>query len=348
MRSILPRWHPLSRTALLLGALFIAAMLPRETGAQQPPDKPIFLAYTKPPTGTKRFQVDRVAGQVVFLPATMKGMFSAAGVGIALFDEQQRRVASAVSGERGEFEIRNVMPGVYTLVAGKETSQILSVPLQVRTDKPERTPVVSALLLKMRTKEDRHKTSVAPITNNVLRTELLERVTRDQAIRKEMIAHGVENPDKEIMARMAAIDAENLARMKEIVRQYHWPGPGLVGQDGAEAAFLMVQHAPHDFQKEMLPRVRSAYRAGDLQGQDYALLLDRVLVREGKPQVYGTQARPFSEWKNREPALDPIEDEAHVDQRRAEVGLFPLAEYRKMLKQMYFPERPGKREEIKD
>src|SRR5262249_51076708 len=144
---------------------------------------------------------------------------------------------------------------------------------------------------------------------------------------------------KEIEARMAAIDAENLARMKEIVRQYHWPGPSLVGQDGTEAAFLLVQHAPLAFQKEMLPRVRSAYRAGDLAGQDYALLLDRVRVREGKPQVYGTQARPFAEWKNGEPVLYPIEDESHVDQRRAEVGLFPLAQYVKTLKEMYFPQR---------
>jgi len=35
--------------------------------------------------------------------------------------------------------------------------------------------------------------------------------------------------------------------------------------------------------------------------------------------------------------LYPIEDEANVDKRRAEVGLSPLAEYREGLKQMYYP-----------
>jgi hypothetical protein len=79
-----------------------------------------------------------------------------------------------------------------------------------------------------------------------------------------------------------------------------------------------------------------------LSGQDYALLLDRVLVGEGKPQVYGTQAKRFEAWKGREPVLEPIEDEGNVDKRRAEVGLPPLSEYREMLKQMYFPQDKGK------
>lgn len=170
-----------------------------------------------------------------------------------------------------------------------------------------------------------------------LRKELLERVGRDQAIRNELIGSGVMHPDPKIEARMTEIDSANTARMKEIVKQYGWPGPELVGVDGTEAAFLLVQHAEHEFQKQMLPLVEKAYRQKKLQGQDYALLLDRVLVAEGRPQVYGTQAKRFDQWKNQEPVFDPIEDEANVDKRRAEVGLFSMAEYRRLLKQMYFP-----------
>jgi len=172
-----------------------------------------------------------------------------------------------------------------------------------------------------------------------LRDELLKRVEQDQAIRNELISHGVKDPDKAILARMQAIDAANTERMKAIVKQYGWPGPELVGQDGSEAAFLLVQHADLAFQKEMLPLVEKAYKSGGLTGQDYALLLDRVLVGEGKPQVYGTQVK---EWKGEEPVLQPIEDEPNVDKRRAAVGLFPLAEYRDILKRMYFPPTPRK------
>ena len=62
-----------------------------------------------------------------------------------------------------------------------------------------------------------------------------------------------------------------------------------------------------------------------------------MLVGDGKLQVYGTQAKPFDQWKGTVPVLEPIEDEANVNKRRAEVGLFPLSDYLRMLKDMYFP-----------
>jgi len=181
-----------------------------------------------------------------------------------------------------------------------------------------------------------------PVKEPALRRELLKRVEQDQAIRNELISKGVKNPDKAILARMQAIDTANTERMGAIVKRYGWPGPELIGGDGSEAAFLLVQHADHAFQKEMLPLVEKAYRSGGLSGQSYALLLDRVRVGEGKPQVYGTQAKRFEEWEGQEPALAPIEDEANVDKRRAEVGLPPLSEYRELLKRLYFPQGRGK------
>ena len=181
-----------------------------------------------------------------------------------------------------------------------------------------------------------------PVKEPALRIELLKRVEQDQSIRNELISKGVERPDKAILARMQVIDTANTKRVRAIVRQYGWPTPELVGRDGVHAAFLIVQHAELDFQKEMLPLVEKAYRSGGLPGQSYALLLDRVLVGQGKPQVYGTQAKRFEEWKGQEVALEPIEDEANVDKRRAEVGLFPLSEYREMLRRMYFPQSKPK------
>jgi hypothetical protein len=185
-------------------------------------------------------------------------------------------------------------------------------------------------------------TSAQSISNPALRRELLRRVKQDQAIRNELIRKGVEHPDSSVLARMRVIDHANTKRMKAIIQRYGWPDPALVGRDGTEAAFLLVQHADLAFQQQALPLVEKAYRKGELSGQSYALLLDRVLVGEGKPQVYGTQAKRFEEWKGREPVLEPIEDEANVDKRRAEVGLFPLSEYRELLKRMYFPQAKGK------
>jgi hypothetical protein len=85
--------------------------------------------------------------------------------------------------------------------------------------------------------------------------------------------------------------------------------------------------------------LKKALQDGDVSGQNYALLLDRVLVGEGKPQLYGTQALPFVQWTEQEPKLAPIEDEKNVDERRQKVGLPSLDEYRKLLKQVYFPKK---------
>src|SRR5690349_7489401 len=94
-----------------------------------------------------------------------------------------------------------------------------------------------------------------------LRQELLDRVKQDQAIRNELISKGIKSPDAALLARMQTIDSENTAWMKEIIKQHGWPGPELVGEDGTEAAFLLVQHADHEFQKQALPLVQKAYRA---------------------------------------------------------------------------------------
>jgi hypothetical protein len=175
-----------------------------------------------------------------------------------------------------------------------------------------------------------------------LRQELLKRVEQDRAIRNEFISKGVKNPDKAILTRMQEIDTANTKRMRAIVSQYGWPTSELVGRDGADAAFLLVQHAELTFQKEMLPLVEKAYKSGELSGPSYALFVDKVRVGEGKPQIYGTQAKRFEEWNGQEPVLQTIEDEANVEKRRAEVGLPTLSEYREFLKQMYFPQTKSK------
>jgi hypothetical protein len=121
--------------------------------------------------------------------------------------------------------------------------------------------------------------------------------------------------------KMSWQDAANRQRLKEIVKEHGWPGKTLVGADGANAAWLLVQHSDADvaFQKECLALMEAA-GDGEVSRQDVAYLTDRVLVNEKKKQRYGTQM-----GMNFEP--QPIEDPENVDKRRAEIGLPPLAEY---------------------
>ena len=149
--------------------------------------------------------------------------------------------------------------------------------------------------------------------------------SRDQKIRFRDIA----NPkDPAIAAQMRQMDAADRARLKQIIRQYGWPGFDLAGTEGAETAWEIVQHSDDNkaFQKRCLPLLQAAVKRGQAMPSDSAYLTDRILVGEHKPQVYGTQGNV------------PIEDVAHVDQRRASVGLGPLAVYEAQLKQIYQPQ----------
>lgn len=157
----------------------------------------------------------------------------------------------------------------------------------------------------------------------ILRQELLHRAKEDQRVRAEM----PDDPSKITpahLARVQTVDRANTAYLKRVVRRYGWPGKRLAGDDGAHAAWILLQHADHApaFQKQCLKVMEKAVRRGDASGQDYAYLLDRVLTGEGKPQMYGTQVK-FADGQY---VPLPIADEANVDRRRAVVGLPPLAE----------------------
>lgn len=167
-------------------------------------------------------------------------------------------------------------------------------------------------------------------TNVELRDELVALRESDQSgrmlIQEAFREHGHDSP--EVLAlweEQNQADAENLERLREIISEHGWPGQSLVGRDGATAAFLILQHADHETQVEYLPLVKAAVEAGEFERRQFALLQDRVLVGEDKPQVYGTQLYWDDETGKLE--LFPIEDEANVDSRRKEIGMMPLAEY---------------------
>ena len=99
-----------------------------------------------------------------------------------------------------------------------------------------------------------------------------------------------------------------------------------MGTEGLEAAFLLLQHATDTaFQRRLLPEVEEDVRAGRLDPQDYALLVDRTRQHSGHRQLYGTQLTLVP--GTREARLDPIEDSASVDERREALGLPPLERY---------------------
>jgi hypothetical protein len=145
---------------------------------------------------------------------------------------------------------------------------------------------------------------------------LNEKLNNDAPLKKEFQA---------LALRMQELDDRGLLRMKEVVAKYGWPGRSLVGTEAATAAYLIVSHAVRDvaFQRLALEAMKKLPPC-EVENTQLASLSDRVLNAEGKKQLYGTMifVKPDGTF-----APNPIEDEANVDKRRAELGLQPLAEY---------------------
>jgi hypothetical protein len=159
------------------------------------------------------------------------------------------------------------------------------------------------------------------------RQQLAERGQTDQAVREGFGVGGVVDSAQGVA--MARTDSVNTAWLKAYVARWGWPTAAQVGREAVEAAFLIVQHAVHDtaFMRAMLPAIEQARRRGDLDGGAVAMLTDRIEVKAGHPQIYGTQlSLKGGRW-----VLDPIADSAGVDARRKSVGLPPLAEYLRLV-----------------
>jgi hypothetical protein len=257
---------------------------------------------------------------------------------VALFHRKSGRLVVGIPTDaRGQFKFANIAAGKYVFVVSASGLHNIVIPVAVAGNTRATSFNEWELLLHLRSEEDRKQGLVTPITQPRLRAELLKLVREDKAIRDEIIQHGADRIDESLEARMLRIDTGNTARLKAIVKRYGWPGPELVGADGAAAAFTLVQHSPDvAFEQAMLPRLRRSYEGGKLSAWDYALLVDRVLVRTGKSQRYGMS---LERWSSREPVLSPIEDEANVDKRRAKLGLPPLRDYLEFMKRLYFPEK---------
>jgi len=177
----------------------------------------------------------------------------------------------------------------------------------------------------------------AASSNEAVRRELVKMGEDDQKHRQEMMdlmdrlavsdSEKVAKRWKQAVDRQNELDGKNRQRLDQIVKDYGWPKKSVFGDEAIGVAFLIVQHAELDYQKKYLPLIKEASAQKEARRSDLAMLEDRILTREGKKQIYGTQLRLNQTTQRME--LYPIDDEENVNARRTEVGLEPLAEYLK-------------------
>jgi hypothetical protein len=143
----------------------------------------------------------------------------------------------------------------------------------------------------------------------VIGEELLEMAAEDLRVRAEVAADGLQG----YHPRMRAVHDRHAARLGQILAEHGWPSERQVGVDGAQAAWLIVQHAigQPEFQRQALSTLSAAAARGEAPAWQAAMLEDRIRTFEGRLWRYGTQF----DWDSAGQLSPlPIEDRAGLDE----------------------------------
>lgn len=166
--------------------------------------------------------------------------------------------------------------------------------------------------------------------NKPLALQLESILTEDQEYRHMLddtvIKYG--HDSKEMIALWKIIhtkDSINLITARKVLDTYGWPDKEEVGERGNDALFFVIQYADSKIQELYFPMMREAAKKGDVSPHAFALLVDKVEMKNQRPQIYGTQI--IKHAKDNTYFIYQITDEVNINKRRAEINLEPIEEY---------------------
>jgi len=143
------------------------------------------------------------------------------------------------------------------------------------------------------------------------KSEILNEVyISDQKIRRE-----------NNLIKYAKEDHRNQELIISIIEKCGMPTLNEVNQQQMNAIWLGLQHTENKYRMKYFPLIEKAVKNGDLSKEQYALMKDRILMDEGKPQIFGSQIKNGK--------LYDLEAPETVNERRQEMGLEPIEDYLK-------------------
>jgi hypothetical protein len=151
-----------------------------------------------------------------------------------------------------------------------------------------------------------------------LKMEIEALLEKDQAVRQTA---GFD------VNKMKQTDEEDREKVRAILERNGVPTVAMVGSEAASDFVVLIQHQSSDFRREALPKLKANVDTGQASPKDYAMMYDRAQTDEGRPETYGVNliCEPDGTF-----APGSLIDPAHVEDRRAAIGLMPLATYVRM------------------
>lgn len=174
--------------------------------------------------------------------------------------------------------------------------------------------------------------------NPVLRKTLQEIYLDDQQPRLRLdtlrrVGRANTSEARQLLELIHQNDSINRINVETILAQEGYPGWSRVGKKQSGTVWMILRRAPLSVQKKYLPLLLQAAEQGEIHSShvgllvDLAVLTDRVRLKNGQKQWFGSQVQPGLAGKVYR--FEPIEDEFNVDQRRKALGLPPLEHYAK-------------------
>jgi uncharacterized protein DUF6624 len=190
-------------------------------------------------------------------------------------------------------------------------------------------------------KENKQKTLTEPKKSELIKSEPIDSILKNEL---ELIAvedqtmrlllpdvttrfGSASSEEKYIWSLIHRQDSICLNKTIKILNEHGWLGKIRVGSKANQAIWLVIQHAELEKQEKYLPLLKKSVEIGESDGWHLAFLEDRILMRNEKSQIYGSQAtwdKTTSKMK-----IYPIEDVKNVNKRREKIGLESIEEYAK-------------------
>lgn len=138
-------------------------------------------------------------------------------------------------------------------------------------------------------------------------------------------------------AQRELVERDNSERLSTLMAACGWPRRSVEGLEAGRHAWLVAQQRGEDvrFQRQVVRQLELAVLDGEAPVIHLATASDRLAVKEGRAQRYGTQLRQVAAC-----AWDyyRLDDPARVEARRKRLGLPSLDEHKRSINAMIITE----------
>lgn len=148
----------------------------------------------------------------------------------------------------------------------------------------------------------------------------------DPSVRTAFQKHGGEYIEQ--------IDAINTERLKVLLAETGWRQLAERENNAFRLAWRIVQHSNDEaFRESVLNEIEPLAAEGLIEGQQFALMYDKVQLKKDGTQLFGSQTKCI----NGQYDVYGLTAPDSVDARRAKFGMEPLAEYIEQNREYYGP-----------